>query len=455
MKNGSEPMSLLSLSLAEASRRIDAGEVSPVALLEACLERIRQEDARLRCFIAVAAESARCEALSAERRAKAGRRVGPLDGIPVAVKDVVASRGLPTTAGSALLADFIPESDAPALRDLKAAGAVIVGKTNLHEFAYGVTSDNPVFGVVINPLDPERLPGGSSGGSAAAVASGMAFAAVGSDTGGSIRIPAAACGIVGLKPSFGLLSCEGVIPQAWSLDHIGPMARTVDDVRLLLEAWTGRRFGGARINAGLRIGVPIDLMAAASLEVAEAFGHVLRRIEAMGARIHEVEFPDLAMARRAWLTILLAESAAYHKRNMETHPQRIGPDVRPFLLAGLLIDSTQYLQAQRFRRQWRDRVGAMMGELDVLAHPVFPVPTPRRGQAEVETGAGLMSTRDALVLYQWPANLLGWPSLALPCPERVDGQPLGLMLTAKPFAEAGLLALGRQIEERSARQSPR
>jgi len=413
--------------------------MSPVDLLEACIARIEEDDSRLRCFITLTLESARQEARAAQARAQSKGRLGPLDGIPLGVKDILASQGVRTTAGSKVLQHFVPDRDCNALSALKRAGAVIVGKTNLHEFAYGVTSANSYYGAVVNPLDSLRLVGGSSGGSAAAVASGMVLGAVGSDTGGSIRIPAAACGLFGLKPTFGLINCEGVIPQSWTLDHLGLLTRTAEDLGLMIQAWTGGPGTQTQPKSRMRIAIPENLLEAACSEVRAAFESSLGWFRRRGAKIETFRMPDLALARSAWLTILLAESAAYHRPTLEKTPEAIGDDIRPFLLAGLLIDASTYLGAQRFRREWANGMRAMMRDLDILAHPTFPMATPLRDQSEVETGAGPMSVRDAMVLYQWPANLLGWPALAIPCLEVIEGMPFSIMVTCKPNRDIELI----------------
>jgi aspartyl-tRNA(Asn)/glutamyl-tRNA(Gln) amidotransferase subunit A len=440
------------LSLARASALIDAGELSSAVLVEACLERIRDRDATLNSFITVCAQEARAAALEADRRAADGRRLGPLDGIPIALKDIIATRGVRTTAGSAILAEHVPDVDARCVTELKAAGAVILGKNNAHEFAYGVTNDNPHWGRVLNPHAHDRIPGGSSGGSAAAVAAGLAPAAIGSDTGGSIRIPAGCCGIVGLKPTYDLVSREGVVPQAWSLDHLGPLTRSVADARLVLEGLIGRSLPASQPRSleGVRVGVPRALAEAAEPRVRAVFERALEALRALGAEVVDHALSDVERARRAWLAIVLAESAAYHRRHLREAVERIGDDVRPFLLAGALIRADTYLDAQRVRRYWAERTAAELGVIDLVATPTLPAVAPRRDETAVETGHGPMPVRDAMVFYQWPANLLGWPSLSVPCRERVDGMPVGLLLTGRPYGEAALLDAGAAFEAHEA-----
>jgi aspartyl-tRNA(Asn)/glutamyl-tRNA(Gln) amidotransferase subunit A len=424
------------LEIATASAAIAEGRLSPLDLTEACLQRISAENDQLCAFITVLPDSARHEAAAAAVRAKARRRLGPLDGIPLAVKDVLALAGAPTTAGSRVLADFVPEADCPAVAALRRAGAVIVGKTNMHEFAYGVTSNNPYYGAVLNPRWPDRTVGGSSGGSAAAVAAGMVLGAIGTDTGGSIRIPAAACGLWGLKPGYGLLPPEGVVPQAWSLDHLGPMGKSAEDLRLLLTPWLA---GHEKPSRDPVLVVPTELLDSADSSTRVTFGRFVERI-GPGASIHPVHLPDHAAAHAAWLTILLAESAAYHATTLRRTPELIGADVRPFLLAGSLIGADRYLAAQRFRADWLLRLDAALGGADAFLHPTLPGSPPLRGAEEMLINGTPAPVRDALVRFEWPANLSGWPALAFPA-EPPDGAepPFSLMLTGRPGSELALL----------------
>jgi len=453
MQSATAPLS--ELSIARAAELIEAQALSPVALVEACLERIGEIDATINSYITVCADAARSAAKAAEERARAKNRWSPLDGIPIALKDIIATRGVRTTAGSRILADYVPEHDAACVGALERAGAVILGKNNAHEFAYGVTSDNPHFGPVRNPCAYERIPGGSSGGSAAAVAAGLAAAAIGSDTGGSIRIPAACCGIVGLKPTYDLISRAGVIPQAWSLDHIGPLTRTVADAGLVLDALAGQTISRRAPSVGdtgdlplrdVRLGVPWDLANAAEARVREAFEGALATLGELGAKVRDLALPNVERARLAWLTIVLAETAAYHRRHLREAASRIGADVRPYLMAGALVAADRYLDAQRWRRHWADEIDAATSAIDVVVTPTLPTVAPEVGQAEVATGQGSMAVRDAMVFYQWPANLLGWPSISVPCAQRIDGLPVGLMLTGRPWTEASLLAIAAAFE---------
>lgn len=431
------------LDIATASIAIAEGRLSPVDLTDACLQRVTEDNDRLRAFITVLPASARQEAAAAQVRAKAGRRFGPLDGIPVAVKDVLALAGAPTTAGSRVLSDFTPDADCAVVVALRCAGAVIIGKTNMHEFAYGVTSDNPYFGTVINPRWPDRIAGGSSGGSAAAVASGMALGAIGTDTGGSIRIPSAACGLWGLKPTHGLMPAEGVVPQAWSLDHLGPIGKSAADLRLLLGPWSEDM---PQWSLTPQLAVPTELLETADSTTRAAFWRFVDRI-VPGANVYPVCLPDHAAAHAAWLTIMLAESASYHAATLRQAPEMIGADLRPFLLAGTLIGTDRYLAAQRFRADWLRHLDAALGEADAFLHPTLPGNPPLRGISEMEIDGASAPLREALVRFQWPANLSGWPALAFPVEASGDGAqpPLSLMLTGRSGRELALLEMAEHF----------
>ncbi len=390
---------------------------------------------------------------------------GTLYGAALAVKDVIETAGLRTTGGSALRADHVPARDAEVWSALRRAGALCLGKTNTHEFAAGTTSANDTYGQVRNPRAPDHISGGSSGGSAAAVAAGMAAAALGTDTAGSIRIPAACCGVVGLKPTYGLVSREGIFPLSWSLDHVGPLARTVRDAAVLLAAMTlpaapggaGRARGElahpfAGGLAGLRIGVPQGWLeergeaAAAtgglpvSRGVARCFSRALDRMRALGATIIVVELGSADLAAAVNRTITLAESAASYAGDLRARLEGFGPAVRGRLWAGRCVAAEDYLQAQRLRAQLEARYAEVLAGphgVDALATPTLPIPVPRVGAPA--------ASAQALLRFCAPFNLVGWPAVTLPCGS-VRGLPAGLQLVAGPWEEDWLLALAASVE---------
>ncbi len=434
-------------SIATLGAQFRAGERSPVDLAQTLLQRIDATDGHTRAYITVFHDAALAQARAAQARIAGGTPRGPLDGIPLSIKDILPTACGRTTAGSRVLRDHVAGHDAPIVARLDAAGAVILGKNNLHEYAFGVTSNNRCFGRVVNPAFPALLPGGSSGGTAAAIAAGLTVAGVGSDTGGSIRIPAACCELVGLKPTYGRVDARDAIPQAWSLDHLGPMARSVADVHSLLAGLAGEDPSPAHsADAPLRIGVDTALLQQCSPAVQAAFETVLAQLRAHGHRIDAFDHPDWHTGFQAWLVIMLGESASYHTENLRRRAQDIDPGILPFLLAGRQIPASHYLDAQRYRRLWTRQLRDATRNVDFLLNPTFPCAVPARDADTVATGQGMQAVRDALVAFQWPANLTGWPSLALPTPLRVDGGPFSLMLTRPDCDDFALLDLAQSLE---------
>jgi aspartyl-tRNA(Asn)/glutamyl-tRNA(Gln) amidotransferase subunit A len=422
--------------------------VSPVDLVDAYNGRI-EATAGLRAYITPPDERARREAQRAERRLSRGE-AGALLGVPIAVKDLFATRAVRTTVGSRILSDWVPSSDAAAVARLRAAGAIIFGKTNLHEFAYGVSNANPWWGIARNPHDPTRSPGGSSGGSAIAVVAGLCAGALGSDTGGSIRVPASLCGCVGLKPTFGAIPLEGAFPLGWSLDHAGPLTRTVADAGLLLDVLTGMDAGRRARRAstrGLRVGVlrgPIAQKVQPRItQQVDAAAAALRR---RGLRVREVTIPEMEWTVATQLVTLRAEASALHARWIRTQPRAYGADVRTRLQLGALVAGADYVLAQRMRGRIRAAIGRVFQDVDVLLLPTTPITAPVIGDRTVRWRSGEEPVDGALVRLTAPFNLTGLPALSVPFGSAA-GLPVGLQVVGQWMDEARVLAVGRLIEE--------
>ncbi|MGH2453632.1 MAG: amidase [bacterium] len=451
----------MSETLAGLAGAIRAGRRSPVALVEGCLARIRETEPRLRAFIRVEEASALADAAAREREARDGRIRGPLHGIPIAVKDLFDQTGLPTTAGAAIRRGHRATLTATAVCRLQDAGAVIIGRTNLHEFAFGVTSVNPHFGAVGNPANPDHVAGGSSGGSGAAVAAGCCLAALGTDTGGSIRIPAALCGIAGLKPTFGRISRHGVVPLAWSFDTVGPMTRTVADAALLLEVLagpepddpvTGRRGGFAGRSVGPPGAFRVGRLRGAFFEektdpeVGAALERAAELLAQQGGRIGEARVDAVEAGQAAQTTILFAEAAAYHQRAYPGRLAEYGSDVRELLAAGAALPATAYVEAQRVQAVVIGQVGRLLEEADVLLCPTVPVPAPRIDEVDPARGEGWRQARAPLSRLTRLFNLTGLPAVSVPVGRTRAGLPIGAQLAAAPGQEARLLSIAGALE---------
>lgn len=449
---------LLDGSLEAAVAALRARSVGALELTEAALARIERREPELNAFITVTADDAR-------RRARAidsGRVPSSLAGAPIALKDLFDVAGIPTTAGSRLMATNVPSADSAIAAAVFTAGAVNVGKTNLHEWAFGVTTDNPHFGPTRNPWAPERIPGGSSGGSAAAVVAGEIFGSIGSDTGGSIRIPASLCGIVGLKPTYGRVSLRGAIPLAWSLDHAGPMARTVRDAALLLQVTAGYDAADpvsvdvpvpdylAEIDdgvRGLRIGIvtgrfmerlgPADR---ATADVAAAVQAAVDVLAGEGARLEDTELPRSDELQTTQLFVIGAEAGAFHKDRLTAHRDGYGADVARRIDTGLTRTGTEYALARRTRDELRRAYAMVLSEWDAILLPTTPTTAPLRD------GEDAVAAAARLTAYTSPFNLTGLPAISIPCGFDTSGLPIGLQLVARPWAEARLLRIARAYE---------
>ncbi len=419
---------------------------SAEARVEAAIAATKRLNPTLRAYLHVDLEGARAEAAEVEALEAAGARPGALAGMPVCVKDIVDVAGMPTTAGGA---DWVrhPEEDATVVARLRAAGAVVVGKGNTNEFACGIDGRNPHKGDCRNPWDPARLTGGSSSGPAAAVAAGMAEGAVGSDTSGSIRVPAALCGVVGIRPTRGLVPAEGVVPLAWSLDAVGPLARDVAGAALLLDVLAGRPPAPAPRPevAGLRLGVATSLMGLADGPVADALGDAIEGLREAGAAVGEREIPDLGRATAIHRIVQACEVAAVHAPWFERQRDRYAPEVRARIEAGYGVPAETYLRAQRHRRLFTRAFAAAMDGLDAILAPASPVLAPPLEAEEVAVGDGRRPVRAALLSCAAPLSQLDCPMVVVPAGVR-EGLPVGLQLIGRPGSEALLLRIAAAVE---------
>jgi aspartyl-tRNA(Asn)/glutamyl-tRNA(Gln) amidotransferase subunit A len=436
------------MTIAEAAQALRSRQISSVELTRQCLDQIGKLNPRLNAFITITGDSALARAEELDRELAQGIDRGPLHGVPIAHKDLMWTKGLRTTSGSKIFSDFVPDRDAPVVAKLADAGAVMVGKTGLHELAYGITSDNPHFGTIRNPRNPEYSPGGSSGGSGVAVATGMAFVATGTDTGGSIRVPASFCGVAGLKPTYGLIDRSGVQPLGLSLDHVGPLARTVGDVRIALDAMSGpaqRKPAPASIRE-IRVGLPENFyFQSVAPEVKAAVHNAAQRAEQHGIRVIPVRVPDIEALNTAGLVILLSEAAAVHQTNLHRRAD-FGPDVLALLDQGSLIPAADYINAQRQRKLLVDQFHALFRSIDCLFTPATPITAPRIGQTEITLDGVQHDTRILTTRFARGINVLGFPALSIPCGSASDGLPIGLQIVARPLDENLLLAVGEALE---------
>jgi len=443
-------------SLVEAAELIERRELSPVELTRACLDRIAAADGELRAFITVTADRAMEDAARAEQEIAAGRYRGALHGIPVSLKDLVDLAGTPTTSGSAV-PPRRPDHDAPVAANLRRAGAVIVGKTNLHEFAFGTTSDETAFGAVRNPLDRTRSAGGSSGGAAVSIVEGMCYAAVGTDTGGSIRIPSAACGIVGLKPDLAELSTEGVVALSATLDHVGPMARTVTDTALTYYAMLD---GDARVDRLLAagadtfwLGVPAPyFFDKLDPDVRRLFGIARGMLERAGHSVSDVAIQHAALTADVYLHIVLPEASWYHAPLLETHAAEYSPGVRLRLEMGRYVLAEDYVRAMHARTALRRAVDRALEGLDALLLPSLAIPAPPIGAASVDVDGAQEPVRAIMLRLTQLFNITGHPAIAIRGGRGSDGLPRGLQLVGHRGDTARLLAVASAVERQLAAQ---
>lgn len=443
-------MARLPGSLREAAGLVERREISPVELTRACLDRIAARNDQLRAFITVMEERAMAVAARAERSIAAGKYRGPLHGIPVSVKDLVDVAGTPTTSASNV-PPRLPAHDAPVVTNLLRAGAVVVGKTNLHEFAFGTTSDETAFGPVRNPHDETRSAGGSSAGAAVALLEGMCFGSVGTDTGGSIRIPAAACGITGLKPTLGEISSDGVVPLSSTLDHVGPMARTVEDTALLFHAMLDGeprldRLAPASLDP-LWLGVPVPyFFDKLDDDVPRLFGEVRAALEKAGHTVGDVSIAHAERTADVYLHIVLPEAAWYHGPLLERYADKYSPGVRLRLEMGRYILAEDYQRAMQARLALRRAVDRALEGLDALLLPALPIGAPVLGAQSVPVGGGTDPVRATMLRLTQLFNITGHPAIAIPCGRGRDGLPRAIQLVGHRGSTERLLEVAAAVE---------
>jgi len=447
-------------TISELSQRLRRKEVSPVEITRACLERIEKLNPELNAFITVTAESALAEARAAEAEIARGEWRGLLHGVPVALKDLIDTAGVRTTSASALHKDRVPEQDASVVQRLRRAGAVIVGKNNLHEFAYGGSSLVSYFGDTHNPWDHDRITGGSSGGSAAAVVAGLAYASIGTDTAGSIREPASLCGCVGLKATYGRVPSRGVIPLSLSLDHVGSLATTVTDAAIVLQAIAGYDaaditsvdlpvsdyVAGLREDAkSLRVGVLREyFFDDLEPEVASAMEHALRGIETLVAEMKEVRL-DVPTDR----TLQAAESYAYHAENVARSPELYQAETVRRIRSGEAVTASEYIRRRRELEEARRSIGQIFAEVDVLVAPTTPMPAPAIAELRADAGA-LRPAELKLLRNTRPFNVWGLPAISVPCGFTQSGMPIGLQIAGPHWREDMVLRLAHAYEQATA-----
>ena len=452
-------MELYELPLIEVAEKIRTKEVSPVEVAESSLARLEEVEPLLTAFVTTTPELALEQAKAAEKEIAGGKYRGPLHGIPLGVKDLYDTAGIRTTSSSAQRADYVPDADSVSVAKLYDAGMVLVGKTHTHEFAYGATT--PTTG---NPWAPDRTPGGSSGGSGAAVAAGVVHVALGSDTGGSIRIPAALCGTVGLKPTYGRASRVGVASLSWSLDHVGPLSRNVTDAALVMQAMSGydrRDPGTANVAvpdmvsgidagvAGKKIGIPVNYYTdRVAPEAAEAAKVAAATFEKLGAQLVEVEIPMAEHIVPTEWAIMMPEATAYHMDYLRNSPEKFTDEVRTLLEVGAAEPAVDYVNAMRLRTLIQTAWNEMFTGIDVLLAPTVVAPATLRSDPFVRWEDGTVEAATAAyVRLSAPANVTGLPALSVPAAFTADGLPLGVQILGKPFAEPEILTFGYALEQ--------
>ncbi len=436
-------------TIAELARALRAGETSAEAATTECLERIAERNPSINAYITVLADRALAQARQADAELARGKDRGPLHGVPLSLKDLIDLREVPTTAASHVREGHVAGEDSPVAARLREAGAVFLGKANLHEFAFGTTNEDSAFGLVRHPLDPHRSPGGSSGGSAASVLDGMAYASIGTDTGGSIRIPSAACGLVGLKPSIGEVPVDGVVPLSATMDHVGPLCRSVEDARILFDVLRGGAGQPRQASTvkGLRVGVLRGYFTALlDPQVALAFDATCAALADAGAIVDEVEITHAGDIAPVYLQIVLAEAAAFHAKTLESHADAYTPNVRIRLEMGRYILAEDYVRALTGRKVLIAEVDAALRGRDILVLPTLGVPATRLGATTVKIGGIDEPVRNITLMLTQLFNVTGHPAITLPCGRTSEGLPVGVQLVGGLQQTDALLSAAEAVE---------
>jgi aspartyl-tRNA(Asn)/glutamyl-tRNA(Gln) amidotransferase subunit A len=449
-------------TIAQLYPLLENKQLSPVELTESVLRRVERYDGTINSYISITVEAALSAARQAEADIQAGNYRGKLHGIPLALKDIFDFQNENVTIGSKIHQNYVPGQDATVVRHLKDAGAFFTGKLNLHEYACGGTTNNEHYGPCRNPWNTNKIPGGSSGGSAAAVAANLTYASLGTDTAGSIRIPSAACGTVGLKPTFGLVSKYGCFPLAWSLDHIGPITKSVEDAAIMLDAIAGydpkdphsvkapQVSYHEQLNADIRgkvIGIEEDFyFHLVDNQIAQAVKSSIQKLEQLGARIEIVKIPHLKYAKFAEFVTFASEAGVIHRENIRKRPEDFGTDVRMILRASSMFSSADYIQAQQIRLLMKEDFLKAFEKVDVIAAPTLPLKTPDIGQQMTDINGTPSNVDEDILRLTCPANLTGLPAISVPC-GFADGMPVGLQIIGKAYAEPEILNVAYAFEQ--------
>jgi aspartyl-tRNA(Asn)/glutamyl-tRNA(Gln) amidotransferase subunit A len=436
-------------TIAQLAQALRSRDVSATAVVDECLAVIAERNPLLNAFITVFTKQARAQAGRADEDIAAGRYRGQLHGVPVSLKDLIDVKGIPTTAASRVREGHIAAADAPVVTRLREAGAVLIGKTNLHEFALGTTNEDSAFGPARHPLDPARSPGGSSGGSAASVLAGMAYASIGTDTGGSIRIPSAVCGLVGLKPAIGEISTDGIVPLSSTLDHVGPLCLSVEDAAIVYDVLRGTRSAEHERaeTRGLRLGVLRGYFTAVlDPQVASLFERASSRLRDAGVALHDADIGHAGDIAPIYVHLVLSEAAVYHAKTLENRADDYTANVRQRLEMGRYILAEDYVRARRGREVLIAEVDAALAECDALLLPSVPIPAHKLGVSSVRIGGSEESIRNITLRLTQLFNVTGHPAITIPCGSTPEGLPIGAQLVGRRGATSRLLTVARALE---------